>query len=357
MDRRTAIRSAALGTAALAVMAVGGTVWTRQFGPNRYYDGPERENFDGTRFRLPGAPEPRGVRDLLRWQLSGERSAWPAHDPSPFRDRPPRRVEGRDLRVAFVGHASFLIQTGGVNLLFDPVWSQRASPVGFAGPLRANEPGIAFDHLPPIDAVLVTHNHYDHLDLATLEALRGGHRPRFLVPLGNDTILRREDPRMAVEALDWGEAAAVAPGVRAHLVPSVHWSARSWNDRRHALWGSWVLETPGGPIYLVGDTGFGDGETFREVGRRFPGLRLALLPIGAYEPRWFMAGQHVNPDEAVQAMELCAAETALGHHWGTFQLTDEAIREPALALEAARGSRGLAEERFPALRPGQVWEG
>lgn len=371
MTRRTALTRIAAGAALGAAAVAGGVVWARQRAPNRYYDGPVRENFDGTRFRLPGAPTPRGFGDLLRWQLSGERSPWPESYPSPYRDRPPRRVEGRDLRVAFVGHASFLLQTGGVNILFDPVWSERASPVQFAGPRRVNEPGIAFDVLPPIDAVLITHNHYDHLDLDTLEALRAMHRPRFLAPLGNDTILRRRDPRMEVTALDWGQAVTIRAGaavesragggngatIRAHLVPSVHWSARSWNDRRHALWGSWVLETPAGSIFLVGDTGFGDGETFREVGRRFPGIRLALLPIGAYEPRWFMAGQHVNPDESVRAMKLVGAETALGHHWGTFQLTDEGIRAPIRSLEAAREAHGVPAERFPALRPGQVWGG
>ncbi len=345
-------RVAALGVTGMLVG--GGVLWAGARRGNRYYAGPIREHFDGVRFHLPGAPEPGGFGDLLRWQLSGERVAWPDRDPSPYRDRPPRRVEGRDLRVSYVGHASVLLQTGGLNLLFDPVWSERASPVRFAGPRRVNAPGISLADLPPIDAVLVTHNHYDHLDLATLAALHATHRPRFLLPLGNDTILLREVPGAGVEALDWGDAVDLSPRVRVHLVPSVHWSARSWNDRRHALWGSFVVETPGGPLYLVGDTGFGDGETFREVGRRFPGIRLALLPIGAYEPRWFMQGQHVNPAEAVRALELCGAERALAHHWGTFQLTDEGIHQPVLALEEALVARKVDPERFLVLRPGQV---
>jgi L-ascorbate metabolism protein UlaG (beta-lactamase superfamily) len=355
MTRGTFLKSvAALGVAGAAVG--GGALWMGARQGNRYYQGPVREHFDGTRFHLPGAPEPGGMGDLLRWQMSGERARWPDRDPSPFRDRPPRRVEGRDLRVSYIGHASFLLQTGGVYLLFDPVWSERASPVGFAGPRRVNDPGVDFADLPPLDLVLVTHNHYDHLDLATLEALHGAHRPRFVVPLGNDAILRRRIPGAEIQALDWGEAAEPAPGLRIHLVPSVHWSARSWNDRRHALWGSFVLETPGGPLYLVGDTGFGDGETFREVGRRFPGIRLALLPIGAYEPRWFMQGQHVNPAEALKALEFCGARQALAHHWGTFQLTDEAIGQPVADLEAALAGAGEAPDRFLVLRPGQVFD-
>ncbi|CAN5799718.1 hypothetical protein BH23GEM11_BH23GEM11_14280 [soil metagenome] len=226
----------------------------------------------------------------------------------------------------------------------------------FAGPQRVNDPGVDFAGLPPVDLVLVSHNHYDHLDLATLEALHAAHRPRFVVPLGNDTILRGRIPGAEIGALDWGDGLDLGPGLRIHLVPSVHWSARSWNDRRHALWGSFVLETPGGPLYLVGDTGFGDGETFREVGRRFPEIRLALLPIGAYEPRWFMAGHHMNPADAVRALELCGARQALAHHWGTFQLTDEAILQPVTDLGAALASGAMDPARFLVLRPGQVFD-
>lgn len=353
MTRRTLLqRAAALGLAG-AVLG-GGALWLGRSRTNRYYEGPVRDHFDGTRFHLPGAPEPAGAGDLLRWQLSGDRAPWPDRDPSPHRDRPPRRVQGRDLRVSYVGHASFLLQTGGLNILFDPVWSERASPVAFAGPRRVNDPGIAFADLPPIDAVLVTHNHYDHLDLATLGALRAAHRPRFVVPLGNDTILRSGVGDAEVVALDWGDRFDLSSAVRVHLVPAVHWSARGWSDRRHALWGSFVVETPGGALYLVGDTGFGDGSTFHQVGLRFPEIRLALLPIGAYEPRWFMQGQHVNPDEALRALQLCGAERAVAHHWGTFQLTDEAVRQPVVDLGEALARRQVHAERFLVLRPGQT---
>ena len=358
MTRRTLLKGmAAAGAAGLALAGagLGAAAWYRNAGPNRYYEGPVRHNFDGTRFSLPGAPEPRGMGDLLRWQMSGGREAWPDRFESPHRDRPPRRVEGSDLRITYVGHASFLVQVGGRNVLLDPVWSDRASPLAFAGPQRVNDPGIRFEDLPPIDLVLVTHNHYDHLDLATLEALRSGHRPRIVTPLGNDAIIHRHSPQAAVETLDWGQALELGPGFRIHLEPAVHWSARSWHDRCHALWGAFVLETPAGPLYLVGDTGFGDGATFREVKRRHPGIRVALLPIGAYEPRWFMEGQHVNPDEAVLALLASGADVALAHHWGTFQLTDEGILTPPAELAVARDRHDVPESRFPVLRPGQVW--
>jgi L-ascorbate metabolism protein UlaG (beta-lactamase superfamily) len=335
---------------------VAGAAATR-IAPNRYYTGPLRPHFDGTRFLNPGGAEPNGFMDLLRWQFSGERERWPREDPSPFRDQPPRSVDGTNLRVAMVGHASFLVQAGGMNLLLDPIWSDRASPLRFAGPRRVNAPGIPFEALPPIHAVLLSHNHYDHLDLATLTALQAPHRPRLLAPLGNDAVLRRHDRSLVAETLDWEDAVDLSPRIRAHLVPAVHWSARSMSDRSHALWGSWVIETPGGTLYYVGDTGFGNGTTFTGVGARFSEIRVALLPIGAYEPRWFMQGQHVNPEEAAQALERCGAEQALGHHWGTFQLTDEGIYAPRDALAEARARRGWSEDRFRAVRPGEVWEG
>ncbi len=355
MTRRELLR----GTLALGLLGtVGGATYLR-FGArrNRYYQGPERPHFDGVRFLNPGGPEPRGFADLLRWQIHGEREPWPLRDPSPHRDRPPTRVDGQDLRVSFVGHATFLVQAGGRNLLVDPVWSERVSPVSFAGPQRVNDPGIIFQDLPPIDAVLLTHNHYDHLDLPTLASLASAHRPRFVAPLGNDAILRARIAGIHVDTLDWGQALDVAPGVRVHLEPSLHWSARGMTDRSHALWGSFVIETPAGSVYAVGDSGFGDGSVFREVGARHPGLRAALLPIGAYEPRWFMQAQHMNPDESVRAFQATGAEVALGHHWGTFQLTDEGIRAPEEALTAARRTHGVSADRFPAMRPGQVWEG
>ncbi|MDX8443735.1 MBL fold metallo-hydrolase [Mesorhizobium australafricanum] len=323
---------------------------------NRYYSGPPSDHFDGTMFFNPGGKPPGRFTDLLRWQFSGGRAKWPAAFPSPHpQAKPADRVDGGALRLTMVGHASLLIQTAGLNILTDPVWSERASPFSFAGPRRANAPGIAFADLPPIDLVLVSHNHYDHLDLATLKRLRQSHDARVVTPLGNDAVINRAVPGMRLSVHDWGDrvdfgAAAI------HVEPAHHWSARGGRDRRMALWAGFVIETAGGNIYFAGDTGFHDGINYRLMAEKHGGFRLAILPIGAYEPRWFMAPQHQNPKEAVQGMKLCKAAFAAGCHWGTFHLTDEPVDEPAAKLAEALAAEGLPPEQFRALRPGEVWD-
>ena len=327
---------------------------------SRYYAGPVSDHFDGERFFDPHGAPPRGRRDLLRWMADrygrGTRAKWPAWAPSPYADRPPARVEGAGWRVSYVGHASWLVQTAGLNILLDPVWSERASPLKFAGPKRVNDPGVAFADLPPIDVVLVSHAHYDHLDVATLSRLAKAHRPRVITPLGNDAIMRSHDPAIAAEVYDWNDRADIGAGVAVTLIATRHWSARSLSDRNMSLWASFVIEAPGGKIYFVADSSYGDGRTFREAGERHGPFKLALLPIGAYEPRWFMSDQHMNPAESVQAFIDCGAETALGHHYGTFQLTDEAIDAPLHALADALKVAEISPERFRTLRPGEVWQ-
>jgi L-ascorbate metabolism protein UlaG (beta-lactamase superfamily) len=262
---------------------------------------------------------------------------------------------GAAWRIAYVGHASFLIQTAEHNILLDPVWSKRASPSRFVGPKRVNDPGIAFADLPPIDVVLVSHGHYDHLDVRTLSRIAARHRARVITPLGNDVIMRKFDPAIVAEAYDWDNRIDIGDGIAVTLVASRHWSARNLLDRNTALWSSFVIETPGGRIYFVADSGYGDGRYFRGARERYGPFKLAILPIGAYEPQWFMRDHHINPAEAVQALIDCDAEVALAHHHGTFQLTDEPIDAPRLALMKALNAAGISPERFAVLRPGQVW--
>ncbi|OWV90890.1 hypothetical protein ATY81_06060 [Rhizobium sp. R72] len=323
---------------------------------NPYYEGPVSDHFDGTHFFNPDGIEPLGFRDLMRWQFGGGRDRWPKSVPSPFVPaKPDARVDGDDLRVTMVGHATMLVQVAGLNILTDPVWSDRASPFAFAGPKRVVAPGIAFDDLPPVDLVLVSHNHYDHLDIATLKRLQARHRPHVVTPLGNDTIIRRAVPTMQVTAMDWGECIPFA-GIRIDAEPAHHWSARGTGDRRMALWAAFVLSTPAGKIYHVGDTGFHGGVNYRAAQQKHGAFRLAVLPFGAYEPRWFMKGQHQNPKEAVTGMQLANAAYVAGHHFATFQLTDEAIDAPIKALDAAMTDHGVPPERFRPLRAGEVFD-
>ena len=322
------------------------------------YDGPVSDHFDGTQFFDPDGSPPKSLGEVLRWQFGADRQrqAWPAWAPSPHADTPPPRVNGAKVRLSFVGHASWLIQTSGLNILIDPVWSMRASPVSFAGPKRHNDPGIAFEALPPIDIVLVSHGHYDHLDLATLSQLAARFSPRVITPLGNDATMRSADSAIKAEAFDWHDRVELGGGIAVTLVPTRHWTARGLFDRNKALWASFVLETPAGKIYIVCDSGYGEGAHFRKVAEKHGRLRLAILPIGAYEPRWFMKDQQMNPAEAVKALADCGAQQALANHHGTFQLTDEAIDAPVTALGEALDEAKVAREKFVALKPGQVFE-
>ena len=355
MKRRRFLKTAGLTGGALAALGIGGTALARRV--NRYYEGPASDHFDGTHFFNPDGVEPKGFVDLLKWQLGGGRKVWPEQFPSTFRDVPPERVEGAELRVSFVGHATMLVQVAGLNVLTDPVWSQRASPVAFAGPKRVNAPGIAFDDLPKIDAVLLSHNHYDHLDGETLSRLAATHDPLVVTPLGNDTILASIDPAIRTVVGDWGDTVELADGVTVRFEPAHHWSARGLADRRHALWAAFVLDAgAAGRIYHVGDTGFHRGINYEAARAKYGSFRLAILPFGAFEPRGFMRGQHQNPDEAVQGHLLCGAEHTLGHHWGTFQLTNESIEDQIEELRAAREKHNVAEDRFRRLMPGAAWD-
>jgi L-ascorbate metabolism protein UlaG (beta-lactamase superfamily) len=319
------------------------------------YSGPVSDHFDGTRFNGPYAVDGKGVFEFWRWRLTRTPAKWPERVENGLADKPPARVE-QGVRIGFVGHASFLLQTGGLNILIDPVWAERASPFRFAGgAVRVRPPGIAFDNLPRIDAVLITHGHYDHLDVETLGRLIQRDAPRIFAPLGNDATIMQSSPEAVVAALDWHDRATLNGKVAVTLVPARHWTARGLFDRNRALWGGYVIETPEGRICHVTDTGYHE-RLFREMRDRYGPFKLALIPIGSYEPRWFMSEQHVNPEEAVRILQDCGAERAIGYHFGTFPLADEAFDEPVARLRTACAAENIEDGKFLAPEPGQVIE-
>ena len=322
---------------------------------NRFYQGPVSDHFDGQRFHAPVEPPKNSLLQLAWMNTVKAARFWPVVTPPAKFDVPPRRV--RHLRIGPIGHASVLVQVDGSNLLIDPVYAPRLGPVPNTGPKRAQPPGIRIDDLPPIDAVLITHNHYDHMDVPAILRIAREHGARIIAPLGNDTILRRHDPALRVETHDWGDRTSLSDRLTLHFEPSFHWSGRGVNDRGMTLWCSFVITgAEGGVLYHVGDTGYGDGSIFPRIRERYGSPDAAQLPIGAYEPRWFMQHQHVDPAEAVQIMLDCGARRAFGHHWGTFQMTYEPREAPPAELDRVLDARGLPRDLFRPLMPGQPVE-
>jgi L-ascorbate metabolism protein UlaG (beta-lactamase superfamily) len=318
-----------------------------------YYRGPVSDHYDGERFFNPGAASARPVnsRNFLNRMVSNERARWPARV-AVRPGVPPRRVDGEEMLVTWIGHATVLVQTRGLNILTDPIWSDTASPFSFVGPRRVRAPGVRFEDLPRIDLVLISHNHYDHLDLPTLRRLWERDRPLIVTSLGNDAILRG----YGVDAIarDWGGRVAVRPGVEVLVERNHHWGSRWGTDRNRALWSAFTIRLRGGNIFFAGDTGWGGGAWAREAVRHGP-FRLAIIPIGAYEPRDVMQGSHVNPQEAFRLFETLNPARALGVHWGTFQLTFEGIDAPRQAIAALSRQRRLAPGRFVTTEVGRTF--
>jgi L-ascorbate metabolism protein UlaG (beta-lactamase superfamily) len=297
--------------------------------------GPTTDHFDGTRFRSE-EPLNHGASEFWKWILHRERGPWRDFTQTPPGPRPPERVGQGGLRVTFVNHSTVLVQMDGVNVLTDPIWSERASPFAFVGPRRHRPPGLRLEDLPPIDAVLVSHNHYDHMDVPTLQRLWERDRPVVFVGLNNAAYLARRGVPQAQD-LDWWQSSRLPSGVTVTAVPVRHFSARSPFDHNRTLWCGFVVSGPSGAFYFAGDTGW--GAHFARIRERYPDLRLALLPIGAYRPRWFMAPAHIDPEEAVCAHETLGAATSLAVHFGTFAQADDGEFEPQEALRAALSRR------------------
>ena len=287
---------------------------------------PPSDHFDGKRFFNPGdAPARRGLPQVLRWRLTGDRARWPASVAPEVHLPPPATVAPGQVAVSFVNHSTFLLRFAGATVLTDPVWSERCSPLAWLGPKRVRPPGLPLETLPRINLVLLSHNHYDHMDLRTLRTLRA-HDPEVVTTSGNGGKLRRLGLR--VVELDWWEATEAA-GLRITATPARHFSRRTPFDQNRSLWGGFFLNG----VLFAGDSGA--GPHWAAIRTRLGAPDLALLPVGAYEPRWLMGPVHMNPAEAVQAHLDLGARHSVGMHFGTFQLTDEAIEAPEEALRRA----------------------
>jgi L-ascorbate metabolism protein UlaG (beta-lactamase superfamily) len=301
------------------------------------------DHFDGRRFFNPGLTTDKTFQDFLRMLRSPSEVSWPKRLDNGNFPAPPRSVSAGAIALTYIGHATFLLQFDGLNILTDPAFSERSSPVAWAGPKRVRDPGVAWGRLPRIDLILLSHNHYDHMDLPTLRRLRYRWNPPIVTGLGNGRYLAGKGLGNCVE-LDWWESWEPRPGARIVYVPAQHWSSRGFFSRRLMLWGGHMIRVPAGRVYFAGDTGY-PGH-FREIVRRLGPPDIALLPIGAYEPRWFMAAQHMNPAEAVQAHLDLGAGLSVAMHFGTFRLSQEAIDAPVEALEIARRKLGVSPEAF-----------
>jgi L-ascorbate metabolism protein UlaG (beta-lactamase superfamily) len=314
------------------------------------YRGPVTDHFDGEKFLNPGPIKQHGFSDFIRWRISRKLGYWDNWTRSYPDDLPPESVDGNELRVTYINHATVLIQMAGLNLLTDPVWSYRIGPMKGIGLRRHREPGIGFRDLPPIDAVLISHNHYDHLDLPTLRRLAREHNPQFISGLGNRLLLEPNGVKSCVE-VDWWQSVELPGGARVTCVPAQHFSARGLSDRDRTLWCGFVIQGPAGPVYFSGDTGM--GPHFELIKQRFGDMRLALLPIGAYLPRWFMKPVHISPADAVAVHKLLGASTSVAIHFGTFPLGDDGQYEPLEALGHALAREGEPEPRFWVLDFGE----
>lgn len=314
------------------------------------YQGTMSNHFDSKRFHNQQPLQHAGVSDFLYWMLHREPGPWREWtDAAPGALPPPHVTDGR-LRVTFVNHSTVLVQMEGLNMLTDPIWSERASPFSWIGPRRVRPPGIRFEDLPPIHVVMISHNHYDHLDLPTLIRLAKEHHPQFIVGLGNAALLESAGI-VNIQELDWWQSTELAEGVCLTSTPGQHFAARSLFDRDATLWTGYVVQGTAGAIYFAGDTGY--GPHFVQIRERFGPLRLAMLPIGAFRPAWFMSRVHLSPSDAVQAHYALDASTSLAIHYGTFRLGDDGQDEPVETLTQVIKDHGDQTPRFWALDFGE----
>jgi L-ascorbate metabolism protein UlaG (beta-lactamase superfamily) len=310
------------------------------------------DHFNGEKFFNPTIPPSSGpsLKSIFK-MLKQKRSKWPSYVENKAAPRLNEALSAGDISITFVNHATFLIQLSGLNILTDPVWSKRASPISWAGPKRVRKPGIEFDKLPEIDLILISHNHYDHLDIATLRKLSKRFSPTVLVASGDKKLVESAGFKNVYQ-FDWWEEIQINPDLKVTFTPAQHFSSRSLTDRNKSLWGSYMVSYRGQLIYFGGDAGYSNH--FSEIKKRLGAPDIALLGIGAYEPRWFMKTMHMNPSEAVMAHKDLESRQSIGMHFGTFKLSSEAIDQPLIDLKEALVTEGLSHDKFVTLEEGET---
>jgi L-ascorbate metabolism protein UlaG (beta-lactamase superfamily) len=309
------------------------------------------DHFDGKCFYNPTLPKGFSAVTGAYKMINAKRGWWPSSAGNEGIPRLHEKLGPADIAVTFVNHATFLIQMPGVNILTDPVWSERASPFRWIGPRRIRKPGIQFDELPKIDLILISHNHYDHLDIDTLKKLNERFSPEVLAAAGDRKLVESTGLRNVLE-LDWWEDVQFSSHLKVTFTPTQHFSARGLFDRQHSLWGSYMIHNLGRRIYFGGDAGY--SSHYSEIKRRLGSPDIALLGIGAYEPRWFMRPMHMNPAESVKAHDDLESKQSIGMHFGTFRMSAEAFDQPREDLKMALLKAGISQGKFVTLHEGET---
>jgi L-ascorbate metabolism protein UlaG (beta-lactamase superfamily) len=318
------------------------------------YKGAVSDHFDGEKFFNPSGLNSKELGDVIKWQREKrEKGVWfPVKDFS-YGEKPTPSVFGENLRVTYIGHSTVLLQFDGLNVLTDPVWYERCSPVQWAGPKRMKPAGIRMEDLPKIDVILQSHNHWDHLDIINLPKIWQRDKPLIINALGVSQFMKQHGIDSAVD-MDWWDEMTLKEGVKVTCVPAQHFSGRGTSDRNATLWAGFVISTQYGNIYFAGDSGY--GTFFKQIGEKFGKMRLALIPIGAFKPQWFMGNIHCSPEEAVQIHLDVNAERTLAIHHSTFPLADDGQTEPIDLLEKAKILRGVSDDAFFILKEGAFKE-
>ena len=315
-----------------------------------YYQGPPSDHFDGSRF-FSEESDPTFM-DHIKWMWEMETIEWPQWIEDPPQPPPISRVKKGELRITYINHATVLIQIDGINILTDPIWSERAGPASWVGAKRVRAPGIKIADLPNIDIILISHDHYDHLDITSLQKLNEKHQPIILVGLGVKRRLESIGAK-SINELDWWQAYIYSPDTKITFVPSRHNSGRWIFDKNKTLWGGFVIEGSRGNVLFMGDTAY--GKFMKEIKKEFTNFQLAILPIGSYEKRWFMKTQHMNPDDAVKVHKMLEVKQSAGIHFGTFEEhPEQAINSHEKDLKVALKKYNIPESKFWIMKFGET---